>query len=201
MESVAQRKYRQWTPELSNQFREVWENLKSDAEVAKVFDITEGAARRRRQFLGILVTNRRQVKARKWTEEMDQALRDMRGKYTSTVIAEKLNVTRCAVVGRAFRLGLERIEPGSIKGAPRRPSAKKKPTLRARLRLVVDNTAQVEDSEIPVEQRCSLFDLNESTCRWPVGDPDKADFFFCGAQPVSGCSYCASHAMRAYQCA
>ena len=28
-------------------------------------------------------------------------------------------------------------------------------------------------------QRCSLLQLNARTCRWPVGDPARAGFFFC----------------------
>ena len=53
------------------------------------------------------------------------------------------------------------------------------------------------DAEIPRAQRRSLLQLSWRTCRWPVGDPVKADFFFCGALPREGEAYCAAHCARA----
>jgi GcrA cell cycle regulator len=40
--------------------------------------------------------------------------------------------------------------------------------------------------------------LNESMCKFPIGDPTDADFAFCG-RGVSGGPYCADHARLAYQ--
>jgi hypothetical protein len=42
-----------------------------------------------------------------------------------------------------------------------------------------------------------LLELTDDTCRWPVGDPCAADFFFCGAPPLPGKPYCAAHCARA----
>ena len=39
--------------------------------------------------------------------------------------------------------------------------------------------------EIPVEQRKTLLQLTEKTCRWPIGDPGSAEFFFCGGETVN----------------
>jgi GcrA cell cycle regulator len=55
------------------------------------------------------------------------------------------------------------------------------------------------DADVPHWQRCSLLELSSSTCRWPVGDPARPDFFFCGADPLEGKPYCAAHWTRAYQ--
>src|SRR5580692_10782283 len=33
--------------------------------------------------------------------------------------------------------------------------------------------------------RCSLMQLDSSTCRYPIGDPTEPDFPFCGAPPKS----------------
>ena len=51
---------------------------------------------------------------------------------------------------------------------------------------------------IPVEQRLSLLQLTEHTCKWPIGDPLKPDFHFCGGHAEDGKPYCAFHARRAY---
>jgi GcrA cell cycle regulator len=53
------------------------------------------------------------------------------------------------------------------------------------------------DQAIPQEQRRTLLQLNSLTCRWPCGDPQKPDFFFCGA--ITTHTYCRHHAARAYR--
>jgi len=53
------------------------------------------------------------------------------------------------------------------------------------------------DAAIPHAQRRSLLELTDDTCRWPVGDPCAAGFFFCGAPPLPGKPYCAAHCARA----
>jgi GcrA cell cycle regulator len=54
------------------------------------------------------------------------------------------------------------------------------------------------DANIPRRQRRALLELTENTCRWPVGDPRSARFFFCGAQAAYNKPYCAEHCARAY---
>lgn len=51
---------------------------------------------------------------------------------------------------------------------------------------------------IPVEQRLSLLQLNEHTCKWPIGDPLTPEFYFCGQHSDEGKPYCDFHSRRAY---
>jgi GcrA cell cycle regulator len=51
---------------------------------------------------------------------------------------------------------------------------------------------------IPVDQRLSLLDLSEVTCKWPIGDPLSSEFYFCGQHSVEGKPYCEFHARRAF---
>jgi GcrA cell cycle regulator len=57
----------------------------------------------------------------------------------------------------------------------------------------------VEELDIPVAERKTLQDLTECMCRWPIGDPQQADFYFCGRNKVAGLPYCEHHARRAFQ--
>jgi GcrA cell cycle regulator len=57
---------------------------------------------------------------------------------------------------------------------------------------------QVEELDIPVEQRLTLLQLNEHTCKWPIGDPLNADFYFCGQHAEEAKPYCEFHSRRAY---
>lgn len=45
--------------------------------------------------------------------------------------------------------------------------------------------------------RIGLLQLNERTCKWPIGDPLSADFGFCGKPKEPGHPYCDRHRARA----
>jgi len=46
---------------------------------------------------------------------------------------------------------------------------------------------------------CTLEELDDTTCRFPIGDPGKAGFHFCGELPLADAPYCARHARVAYR--
>jgi GcrA cell cycle regulator len=56
-----------------------------------------------------------------------------------------------------------------------------------------------EEIVIPENERKSIQTLEENDCRWPIGDPRKPDFHFCGKPKIVGLPYCEVHARRAYQ--
>jgi GcrA cell cycle regulator len=51
---------------------------------------------------------------------------------------------------------------------------------------------------IPLDQRKGVLDLKANDCRWPIGDPQKPDFHFCGHAKHPGFVYCEFHAAKAY---
>lgn len=48
-------------------------------------------------------------------------------------------------------------------------------------------------------RKLSLLELNERTCKWPIGDPSTDDFYFCGLPCAPEKPYCAAHVQVAYQ--
>jgi hypothetical protein len=49
----------------------------------------------------------------------------------------------------------------------------------------------------------TLLELTNACCRWPIGDPSKKAFHFCGepgADLDQGIPYCERHRQRAYEC-
>ncbi|GHA31494.1 GcrA cell cycle regulator [Devosia pacifica] len=58
--------------------------------------------------------------------------------------------------------------------------------------------APVQEMQVPEGQRLSLLELNEHTCKWPIGDPLSKDFYFCGQHSGEGQPYCEFHSRRAY---
>jgi len=59
--------------------------------------------------------------------------------------------------------------------------------------------APVEELFIPPEERATILQLNEHTCKWPIGDPGTDDFYFCGRRSDAGVPYCEHHCRIAYQ--
>jgi hypothetical protein len=46
---------------------------------------------------------------------------------------------------------------------------------------------------------CTLLELGQGKCSWPIGKPGAEDFCFFGNEPVEGLPYCLGHARIAYR--
>jgi len=149
-----------------------------------------------------------------WTDERVELLKKLwtDGLSASQIAAELGGITRNAVIGKVHRLGLSgrAKSPSSAAPRPRKPRAPgmmrlARPTMRGNTALApiyeqdVEPEPELVENIIPIGQRCSLLELNDSKCRWPIGDPGSAEFFFCGGAPVEGLPYCSYHSRVAYQ--
>src|SRR5262249_12510974 len=146
-----------------------------------------------------------------WTDERVELLKKLwaDGLSASQIAAELGGITRNAVIGKVHRLGLSgrAKSPSSASPRPRkaRPSGHMmrvpRPSMRGNTALAYEYELEPEPEliEIPVEQRKTLLQLTEKTCRWPVGDPGSAEFFFCGGDAVTDMPYCSYHSRVAYQ--
>ena len=149
-----------------------------------------------------------------WTDERVELLKKLwtEGLSASQIAAELGGITRNAVIGKVHRLGLSgrAKSPSSAAPRPRKPRAPgmmrlSRPSMRGNTALAPMYEADLEpepeliENIIPIGQRCSLLELNDSKCRWPIGDPGSAEFFFCGGAPVEGLPYCNYHSRVAYQ--
>ena len=44
-----------------------------------------------------------------------------------------------------------------------------------------------------------LEELDESSCKWPIGHPNESSFYFCGRTSLKNFPYCKLHLLYAYQ--
>ena len=151
-----------------------------------------------------------------WTEERVARLTKLwsDGLSASQVAAELGGVTRNAVIGKIHRLGLSgRDKPAKKSGTrqKRTPSA----NAYSRSNSSASKTAKsgnvtsiaklapaptpVEDLVAPEPLRIKLVQLTETTCKWPLGDPQESDFCFCGHSIKATTPYCEYHCNLAYQ--
>jgi GcrA cell cycle regulator len=140
-----------------------------------------------------------------WTEERVALLRDrVDAGLTCGQIAREIGVSRNAVIGKVNRLGLSRFK-SMIAGEPGRPAAPKiaRPKMPIRQRpypaLPRKQPLAFPEPEVDAAKRCSLLELQQGHCRWPISEPGAEDFGFCGNQRVDGLPYCAAHARMAYR--
>ena len=143
-----------------------------------------------------------------WTAERIEQLRHCVGSgLTCSQIAAEIGVTRNAVIGKIHRLGLSPARPAgaSARSCPPRARHPRISPHSRLLRLIGAQAPGAADDEAaapaPIDsaQRCSLLEIAQDKCHWPIGDPHAADFAFCGNAAVAGFSYCAGHARMAYR--
>jgi GcrA cell cycle regulator len=64
---------------------------------------------------------------------------------------------------------------------------------------VMETTSHHSNVVVPIFKRVPLIRLTERTCKWPIGDPLKEDFCFCGNDSPDTSPYCNFHQKLAYQ--
>jgi GcrA cell cycle regulator len=142
-----------------------------------------------------------------WTAERIERLRHcvVTG-LTCSEIAAEIGVSRNAVIGKIHRLGLSSGRPAGAQASDCPPRARRPraPTQRRMLQLAYTQAADgqpivFDTMTVDSAQPCSLVDLAERKCRWPIGDPVKPDFAFCGNEAITGFTYCIGHARMAYR--
>ena len=151
-----------------------------------------------------------------WNDERVDLLKKLwsDGLSASQIAGRLGGVTRNAVIGKVHRLGLSgRATTSRMKShRPRARSQTAKRQMKPRFANVGNPalrqlylgdtepyTPPIEEVEIPLKERKYIQTLTESCCRWPIGDPQHADFHFCGKGKVTGLPYCEPHARRAFQ--
>lgn len=157
------------------------------------------------------------LRGRAWTDERVDVLKRLwtEGLSASQIAGRLGGVTRNSVISKIHRLGLSgRATPtrtvAAKKPRARRPnvnggksqSVRLQPSKLASLLALTDEPfkpAAYEELDIPLAERRTIETLTECNCRWPIGDPQDADFHFCNRKKVMGFPYCEFHARRAFQ--
>ncbi len=140
-----------------------------------------------------------------WTDERLALLkRGFAAGLSCRRIADDIGVSRNAVIGKLSRLKLTREKSGEPrpprKEREKRPRARSVPRLQYQmLQKVYADAEGATDAPILSEHCCSLLELSEQSCRWPLSTPGFVDFRFCGNTPLEGLPYCAGHTRLAYR--
>ena len=136
------------------------------------------------------------------------------GKVHRLKLSARAKPTNTAPRARpAARPAPRRVASPSASHAPMSAAAKPRPTMQASRPQSIGATALAHNPEmdvelyvapaaaelfIPEDKRLSLLQLNEHTCKWPIGDPLSKEFYFCGQHSLESGPYCDFHSRRAY---
>jgi GcrA cell cycle regulator len=130
-----------------------------------------------------------------WTIERVERLKScFEAGFSCREIAADIGVSRNAVIGKLSRINLTRERD---RDPPARKNAGATP--RRQYAMLSAAYAPAEPEPIDDARHCSLFELSEARCRWPISTPGAADFCFCGNTPLDGLPYCSGHSRLAYR--
>jgi GcrA cell cycle regulator len=142
-----------------------------------------------------------------WTDERIEMLkRSFAAGLSCRQIAGEIGVSRNAVIGKLSRLNLARDDGREARRSTRQDAAKGRhpktePRRPYQMLKAMHGEPQPAAADEPIHNAhcCSLLELSEQRCRWPISNPGAEDFRFCGNTPFQGLPYCAGHTRLAYR--
>ena len=137
-----------------------------------------------------------------WNQQKVDDLKKLWNEGVATSrIGEQLGFTKNAVIGKAFRLGLERRQNSRKKTAQSQSVS----SVTMYRETNVPGNSQISPKR-EVTRRREKFSFKKSivgtgsfkSCQWPIGDPLEEGFHYCGGQNIPTKPYCIEHYKKAY---
>ncbi len=137
-----------------------------------------------------------------WNDEKVEKLKQLWGKgSTASQIAEIIGgISRNAVIGKAHRLNLSsKIKTRNASSSQNFDNSSEENSSKQKRGRKSKFQSLIIEKDFEPENPKKLEELDESSCKWPIGHPEEQSFYFCGRSSLKNFSYCKLHLLYAYQ--
>lgn len=166
-----------WTDEMVDQLREMWKQGLTTGEIGKRLGVSKNSIVGKVHRLGL--SGRPSPIKKKESSSTDE---------TPAVVSTD-NIPEKAVPQnkKEKKISIKKVQP-----EPEPAPVVIEEVDEKIVELSVSNTKKSTNG------KTMLTDLDNHTCRWPIGDPKDENFHFCGKKVRIGQTYCDEHAAIAY---
>jgi GcrA cell cycle regulator len=137
-----------------------------------------------------------------WNDDKVEKLKALWGKgNTASQIAEIIGgISRNAVIGKAHRLNLSsKIKTRNSSSSQDFDNNSEENNSKQRRQKKSKFQSLIIEKDFEPENPKKLEELDDNSCKWPVGHPEEQSFYFCGRSSLKDFSYCKLHLLYAYQ--